>query len=158
MVRGEEHHSRLGIKGVQRQQQVEVRPPNNFPLSQGVCEIDLFASHLSTQLPYQEALLTDALTMDWAPFKAYAFPPFKPIPAVLNKGTQDKGDVVIVAPIWAAQPWRPLLLSLLVEHPVLLPSSRHLLKDSSNVSQTTLSHVSCLRGQCQALGIPDNVT
>ena len=31
-----EHHSRLGIKGVQRQQRVEDRPSNDFPLSQGV--------------------------------------------------------------------------------------------------------------------------
>ena len=31
-----EHHSRLGIEGVQRQQQVEDRPSNDFPLSQGV--------------------------------------------------------------------------------------------------------------------------
>ena len=31
-----EHHSRLGIEGVQRQQRVEDRPSNDFPLSQGV--------------------------------------------------------------------------------------------------------------------------
>ena len=103
------------------------------------CEIDLFASRLSAQLPKYvswrldpEALQADALTMDWAPFKGYAFPPFNLIPAVLNKVTQDKADIILVAPIWPAQPWWPLLLSLLVKQPVLLPSSRHLLRDPTD--------------------------
>ena len=61
------------------------------------CEIDLFGSRLSAQLPQYvscrpdpEAVHADALTMDWAPFKGYAFPPFNLIPAVLNKVSQDK--------------------------------------------------------------------
>ena len=81
-------------------------PQTIFSFLKG-CEIDLFASRLSTQLPRYvswrpdpEALHTDALAMDWAPFKGYAFPPFNLIPAVLNKATQDKADIVLVAPIW----------------------------------------------------------
>ena len=104
-----------------------------------VCEIDLFASRLSAQLPKYvswrpdpEAIHTDALTMTWTPFKAYAFPPFNLIPAVLDKVVQDKADIMLVAPLWQAQAWWPLLLSLLVEQPVLLPSRRHLLKDPTD--------------------------
>ena len=113
-------------------------PQTIFPFLKG-CKIDLVASRLSTQPPryvswrsVPEALHTDALTMHWAPCKGYAFPPFNLIPAVLNKATQDKADIVLVAPIWPAQPWWPLQLSLLVEHPVLLPSSRQLLKDPAD--------------------------
>ena len=86
----------------------------------------------------------------------YAFLPFNLIPAVLNKATQDKVDIVLVAPIWPAQPWWPLLLSLLVQTPPEGPSRPS--EDSPHVPQTTLSRVSCLRGQHQTMGIPDNVT
>ena len=115
------------------------------------CEIDLFASRLTAQLPKYvswrldpQALHSDALTMNWAPFKGYAFPPFNLISAVLNKVTQDRTDI-LVAPNWQAQPWWPLLLSLLVEQPVLIPSMRHLLKDPAVP-------------QYQAMGISENVT
>ena len=116
----------------------KIDPQTISPFLKG-CEIDLFASRLSAQLPQYvswrldpEAVHADALTMDWAPFKGYAFPPFNLIPAVLHKVSQDKADIILVAPIWPAQPWWPLLLSLLTEHPVLLPSSRHLLRDPAD--------------------------
>ena len=90
---------------------MEDRPSNDYPFLKG-CEINLFASRLSAQLPQYvswrpdpEAVHADVLTMDWAPFKGYAFPPFNLIPAVLNKMSQDKADIVLVAPIWPAQPW-----------------------------------------------------
>ena len=115
----------------------KIDPQSISPFLKG-CKIDLFASRLPTQLPQHvswrpdpEAVHADALTMDWAPFKGYAFPPFNLIPAVLNKVSQDKADIILVAPIWPAQSW-PLLLSLLIEHPVLLPSSRHLVRDPAD--------------------------
>ena len=74
--------------------------------------------------------------MNWEPFKGYAFPPFNLIPAVLNKVAQGKADIILVAPLWQAQPWWPLLLSLLVEQPVLIPTTRHLLKDPSDPRRT----------------------
>ena len=116
----------------------KIAPQIISPFLKG-CEIDLFASRLSAQLPQYvswrpdpEAVHADALTMDWAPFKGYAFPPFNLIPAVLNKVSQDKADIILVAPIWTAQSWWPLLLNLLIEQPVLLPSSRHLLRDPAD--------------------------
>ena len=130
MVPGEEHHDISTAKSESRvfsdSSAWKLDPRTIFSFLNG-CEIDLFASRLSTQLPWYischpdpEALHTDALTMDWPLFKGYAFPPFNLIPAVLNKATQDKADILLVAPIWPAQPWWPLLLSLLVEHPDLL--------------------------------------
>ena len=134
-----EHHSRLEIEGVQRQKRVEDRLPNDFPLSEGVQNRPVCFSSIRPASPQYvswrpdpEAVHADALTMDWAPLKGYAFPPFNLIPAVLNKVSRDKADIVLVAPIWPAQPWWPLLLSLLIEHPVLLPSSRHLVRDPAD--------------------------
>ena len=116
----------------------KIDPQTISPFLMG-SEIDLFASRLSAQLPqyvswrsHSEAVHADVLTMDWTPFKGYAFPPFNLIQAVQNKVSQDKADTILVAPIWPAQPWWPLLLSLLIEHPVLLPSSRHLLRDPAD--------------------------
>lgn len=53
----------------------------------------------------------------------YAFPPFNLVPAVLNKVLTDQTEIVLVAPVWQAQMWWPLLLSLLTEEPVLLPNT-----------------------------------
>lgn len=127
-----EHGCRIGIEGVQRQQRMKDNPQTMSPFLKG-CEIDrLLLAYLFSWRLDPEALHADALPMDWAPFKGYAFPPFNLIPAVLNKVTQEKADIILVAPIWPAQPWWPLLLSLLVEQPVLLPSSRHLLRDPAD--------------------------
>ena len=59
----------------------KIDPQTISPFLKG-CKIDLFASRLSTQLPQYvswrpdpEALHADALTMDWAPFKAMPFHP-----------------------------------------------------------------------------------
>lgn len=75
------------------------------------CKIDLLASCLAAQLPKyascrldSEALDADAMKMNWGPFKGYAIPSFNLIVAVLNKVTQDKADVILVAPLWQAQP------------------------------------------------------
>ena len=36
---------------------------------------------------------------------------------------------MLVAPVWQAQPWWPILLHLLIQPPILLPASPHLLTD-----------------------------
>ena len=89
----------------------KIDPLTIFPFLKG-CEIDLFASLLSAQVPQYvswrpdpESVHLDALTMDWAPFKGYAFPLFNLIPAVLTKVSQDKADIILVAPIRPAQSW-----------------------------------------------------
>ena len=61
------------------------------PLIKG-CQIDLFVSRLTRQLksyvswrPDPGAIHVDAFTMDWRNLRAYAFPPFTLIAAVLHK-------------------------------------------------------------------------
>ncbi len=102
-------------------------------------EIDLFASRLTHQLqryvswrPDPYAMATDAFSIDWGQLKAYAFPPFNLIPRTLMKVISDNANLLLVAPVWQAQHWWPLLLRLTVKHPVLLRSSQTLLEDPSN--------------------------
>ena len=104
------------------------------------CNTDLFASRLTAQLPQYVswrpdpgAFHIDALTLHWKSLMGYASPPpppFNLIPVVLNKVIQDIADLLLVAPIWQAQPWWPILLSPLVSNPVLLPRSQHLMRIS----------------------------
>ena len=91
----------------------------------GPLEVDLFASRLTNQCrryfswwpdPFAEA--TDAFLQDW---KTIANPQWNLIPRVLKKTQTQGADVILVAPVWKTQPWYPLLLSLVVDWPRLLP-------------------------------------
>ena len=62
-------------------------------------------------------------------------PLFNLIPVILNKVIQGNADLVLVAPIWQAQPCWPILLSPLVSNPVLLLHSPHLMRDPSDPSR-----------------------
>ena len=105
--------------------------------------MDLFASRLTAQLPQYvswrpdpAAFHIDALTLHWKSLMGYAPPPpFNLIPVVLNKVIQDNADLVLVAPIWQAQPRWPILLSRLVSNPVLLPHSPRLMRGPSDPSR-----------------------
>ena len=75
------------------------------------CSTDLFASRLTYQLaryiswrPDPQAFQSDAFSVNWKHLKGYAFPPFSLIARVLDKMMMDKTDLVLVAPIWQAQP------------------------------------------------------
>ena len=113
--------------------------PNIFS---GLCrlrghpEIDLFASRLSNQLPQYTSLkqdpfslATDAMQQDWSHKYMYAFPPFNMVGQVLKKTQEDQCQLLIIIPIWVTQPWYPLLLQMSIEHPVLIPNKRGLLKN-----------------------------
>ena len=145
----------------------KIDPPMISPFLKG-CKIHLFVSRLSAQLPQYvswrlnpEAVHSDALTMDWAPFKGYAFPPFNLIPAVLIKVSQSGHHIsgthlastTLVATA-TEPPDRKSSPPAELQTPPEGPSRPS--ENSSNVPQTTLSRVSCLWGQYQAMGIPDN--
>lgn len=135
------------------------------------CNTDLFASRFTAQLPQYiswrpdpGAFHIDALTLHWKPLRGYAFPPFNLIPVVLNKVIQDRVDLVLVAPVWQAQPWWPILLSLLINNPVLLPQSPLFagpIRSRQGTSHVPLSpshRVSHLQQCYQAEGFPEQVT
>ena len=105
------------------------------------------------------ASYTDAMTLDWASLKGYAFPPLSLIAPILKKISQVNADLVLVAPVWQAQPWWPLLLNLLVLQPNHDPELQILAEgpcmpsqNPSNVPQAPFSRLSRMREQHQAEG------
>ena len=103
------------------------------------CSVDLFASRLTALLPTYASWIPDpgatgsgAMTFDWSLLKGYAFPPFSQIAPVLKNVSRNKGDLVLVAPVWQAQPWWPALLNLLIKNPVMIQNSKHLLRDPAS--------------------------
>lgn len=96
--------------------------------------IDLFASRLNNKLkeyssykPDPHAKFVDAFSENWGTNFCYIFPPFSVIGPVLKKITEDKAEVILVAPLWPTQSWFPKMLHLLVDCPRLLPVSKTLL-------------------------------
>ncbi|XP_040213655.1 uncharacterized protein LOC120943996 [Rana temporaria] len=94
----------------------------------GPLGIDLFASRLNHQLPHffswrpdPGSSAVDAFRHSWTGGTHYAFPPFSMIPRVLLQITNQGATVVLITPWWPAQPWFPLLLDSIIDHPRLLP-------------------------------------
>ena len=94
----------------------------------GPLEVDLFASRISTQLPRfyswrpdPQAEAIDAFKQVWVG-NNYANPPWAIIPRVLSQVKRQCARLVLVAPVWKSQVWYPVLLTLLVDHPCLLPA------------------------------------
>ena len=97
-------------------------------------QVDLFASRLNHKVPSYvawrpdpKAVTIDAFAISWTERLFYAFPPFSLITRVLRKIREDKAEGVLVAPLWETQPWFPLLIKMLVAHPLILPQSSNLL-------------------------------
>lgn len=92
----------------------------------GPLDFDRFASYATAQcspatgqrLPYNSLFIdeacagVDALTVDWAGHRNYAFPPVALIPDTLRLVTTSRSVCVLVAPVWPSQHWWPVLLSL----------------------------------------------
>lgn len=94
----------------------------------GPLEVDLFASRLTNLCPryfswrpdpFAEAV--DAFLQDWSTIRGFANPPWNLVPKVLGKVKAQEVDLVLVAPVWKAQPWYGQLLSMIVDWPRLLP-------------------------------------
>ena len=108
----------------------------------GPCQVDLFASRISAQLPmYMSwkpdpgAVATDALSQSWTSMKGYAFPPFALIGRCLSKIQRERvREIILIAPIWPTQPWFAVLLSMLFRRPLLLPKLPSLLTNHNNES------------------------
>ena len=104
----------------------------------GQFSIDLFASSHNAQLPVffswkpdPKALAVDALSQGWNHLRLpYAFPPFALIGRTLQKILKEVvSHLILIAPVWPAQHWYPLLLEMLSDYPVLLPHHNDLILD-----------------------------
>ena len=123
---------------------------------QGVCrllgnpDIDLFASRVSHQLDRYfswtadpDCVAVDAFHQDWSLGFPYAFPPFCLITRILRQ-TRDQGvgKLILVTPLWPAQPWYPLLMSMSIQAPILLPQFPELLENPSGLVHPLLQNSS----------------
>ena len=97
--------------------------------TRGPLEVDLFASRLSTQLPWfyswrpdPQSEAVDEFFQDWSKVRGYAFPPFALVGRCLRQLlNQNVSHLVLVKPVWQSEPWYPLFLELCVAPPILLP-------------------------------------
>ena len=96
--------------------------------------MDLFASRVNKQCdsyvsyrPDPEAVAINAFYIPWNDY-FYAFPPFSVILRVLSKVKREGIEGLVIVPDWPTQVWWPLLQSLLVRPPMLLPQVKNLLQ------------------------------
>ena len=101
----------------------------------GCFSIDLFATQVNHQVPafvswrpVSGAVATDPFNVKWDFKLAYLFPPFCMIKRCLRKIQQDQAHCVLITPVWKSSPWYPVILSLLVGQPLLLPRWLDLLR------------------------------
>ena len=166
-----EHHSRLRIEGVQRQQRVEDSPSNFFPLSQGVRNRPVCFSPIRPAYPVRQlasgprgstrGCVDNGLgTLQGLRLSTFQSDPSCPKQSVSGQsGHHISGshlDSTIMVAIATEPPDRTTSPSAELQTSPEGPSRPS--ENSPYVRHTTVSRVSCLRGQYQAMGIPDNVT
>jgi hypothetical protein len=102
----------------------------------GPVTTDLFASWTNAQKkqyvswkPDPGAIRCDAFSMKWHE-GMYAFPPFCLINRCLAKVQKEQTELIIITPIWQAQPWYAILLAMSTATPILLPPLPNLLTNS----------------------------
>ena len=93
--------------------------------------IDLFASRLNNKVPiyfsegpdpYADSF--DAFVRPW-PSCVYAFPPINLIGKFINRFLNLSIECgILVCPLWPSQPFFPVLLSILINNPLILPASQ----------------------------------
>ncbi|XP_071972968.1 uncharacterized protein [Engystomops pustulosus] len=100
----------------------------------GTPRIDLFATrenslcHLYFSLEAREPKdRLDAFSHPWIEPLSYAFPPIPLVARVLRKILMDQARVILICPNWPKKSWYPLLTSLALRQPVILPPRKDLL-------------------------------
>ena len=166
-----EHHSRLGIEDVQRQQRVEVRPSNDFSLSQGVQNRLVCFSPIHPASPVRQlasgprGTAHGCVDNGLGTLQGLRLSTLQSDPSCSKQGDSGQSRYRISGTHLASTtmvasasepPGRTFSPPADLHTPPERP--RRPSKDPSHVPQTTFSRVSCLRGQYQAMGIPDNVT
>jgi len=97
--------------------------------------IDLFATRLNNKFdtycswkPDPGCSFVDAFSVCWNTYNFYAFPPFSLIPRCLQKIRKDKTQGILIVPLWPSQPWFPLLLQQLYQHPWIVGPDKKLVQ------------------------------
>ena len=131
--------------------------------------IDLFATKRNTKLPLYispvpdpEAWAEDALSVSWKGLLGYAYPPPAIMSKVLEKILLEECQVILIASAWPTQSWFNLLLDLSIDHPLRLPVTEDLLKQTdkpmfhSNPGHLKLHAWNLQGGICKNKVIPVN--
>ena len=127
--------------------------------------IDLFASRSNRKLktycawkPDPSAAFIDAFTVNWQQFKlVYIFAPFSMINCCVRKIQENQAQAIIIVPLRETQIWFSPLMKLLVEVPVILPKTKHLLtlqhSEQSHPLADKLVLIACrVSGVCSQAG------
>jgi len=95
----------------------------------GPMEVDLFATRLTAQCqcyfswqPDPSAEATDAFLQSWTNMRCYTNPPWNLIGRTLAQVQSQQVRIVLVAPVWKAQPWYPTFLGMLIDYLQLIPT------------------------------------
>ena len=95
--------------------------------------VDLFATRINRQQqrffslrPEPESAGVDAFNQVWADENAFAHPPICLVDRVLQKVDRERATLTLVAPLWFAQHWYPVLIDMACDFPVVLPRERTL--------------------------------
>ena len=138
-------------------------PQTISPFLKG-CEIDLFASRLSAQLPKYvswrpnpEALHADALTINWTAPSRLRLPTLQPHSSCTEQSDSRQSRHHVSRTSLAGTAIMGRATSPHLEHQAPPEGPSRPPMDTSNVSQTTLSRVSHLQKQYQTMGISENV-
>ena len=114
-------------------------------------KVDLFASAWNRQLdlfvswkPQPEAMAVDAFSINWINLEGYAFPPFNMISRYLTKIRKEAADLILVAPVWQAQPWWPAIMELACQPPRVIHPELTMLLDPLGNSHPLLARGSLL--------------
>ena len=105
-----------------------VTDPSDWKLNPAFFKILVQLPHFVSWKPDPQAIATDAFLMNWRDFRGYAFPPFALVGRCSQQViAQNVDHLVLVAPVWPAQPWYPVLLHLAVDKRLLFPVGPELL-------------------------------
>ena len=96
---------------------------------------DLFASRINHQLttsiswrPEPGAIACNAFNLNWGLMKGCLFQPFCLIHHCIKMILEDHTECILFTPVWKSRPWYPVILSLPVDRPLLLPKDSKLLQ------------------------------
>ena len=103
-----------------------------MPISENLAPRKYPAIRYVSWHPDPFAVATDAFQISWQGELGYAFPPFSLVGRCLTKVRREGCTIVLIAPTWSTQQWYPVLLELLIDYPLLLPSHKMLLQDPFN--------------------------
>ena len=158
-----EHYGRLGIEGVQRQQRVEVRPSNDFPLSQGVrnrlvCFLPIHPASPVRQLASgPRGTAHGCVDNGLGTLQGLRLSTLQCDPSCSKQSDSGQSryrisgthlSSTIMVATTTEPPSRTSSPPAELQTPPERPSRPS--EDPPHVPQTTLSHVSCLRGQYSA--------